>query len=52
MIVWWTPACRRQMFYENAEGKGVAALNGNVFAQPPLVWRVENGRAADSCANG
>ena len=42
MIVWWTPACRRKMFYENAEGKG-AALNGKVFAQPPLVWRVENG---------
>ena len=42
MIVWWTPACRRQMFYENAEGKG-AALNGKVFAQPSLVWRVENG---------
>ena len=42
MIAWWTPACRRKMFYENAEGKG-AALNGKVFAQPPLVWRVENG---------
>jgi PRTRC genetic system protein B len=42
MIVWWTPACRRKMFYENAEGKG-AALNGKVFAQPSLVWHVENG---------
>jgi PRTRC genetic system protein B len=42
MIAWWTPACRRQMFYENAEGKA-AELNGQMFPQPPLVWRVENG---------
>jgi PRTRC genetic system protein B len=42
MIVWWTPAQRRQMFYENSEGRA-AELNGRVFPQPPLVWRVSNG---------
>jgi PRTRC genetic system protein B len=42
MIVWWTAACRRQMFYENSEHKAVE-LNGCTFPQPPLVWRVENG---------
>jgi PRTRC genetic system protein B len=41
MIVWWTRVQRRQMFYENSEGR-VAALNGLVFPQPPLVWRVAN----------
>jgi PRTRC genetic system protein B len=42
MIVWWTPAQRHQMFYENSEGKA-AALNGRTFPQPPLVWRVDGG---------
>jgi PRTRC genetic system protein B len=42
MIVWWTPARRRQMFYENSEGKATG-LNGRIFPQPPLVWRVSNG---------
>ena len=42
MIAWWTPAQRRQMFYENSEGKA-ADLNGCIFPQPPLVWRVANG---------
>jgi PRTRC genetic system protein B len=42
MIVWWTPAKLRQMFYENSEGKA-AELNGRIFPQPPLVWRVSNG---------
>jgi PRTRC genetic system protein B len=42
MIAWWTPACRRQMFYENSEGKATE-LNGRMFPQPPLVWRVESG---------
>jgi PRTRC genetic system protein B len=42
MIVWWTPAQRRQMFYENSEGKA-AVLNGRTFPQPPLVWRVASG---------
>jgi PRTRC genetic system protein B len=30
------------MFYQNSEGK-VAELNGRVFPQPPLVWRVHSG---------
>ncbi len=42
MIAWWTPACRRQMFYENSENKA-AKLNGRTFPQPPLVWHVDNG---------
>ena len=42
MVVWWTPARKRQMFYENSEGKA-AELNGRIFPQPPLVWRVSNG---------
>lgn len=42
MIVWWTPRCRRQIFYENSELKA-AQLNGCTFPQPPLVWRVQNG---------
>jgi len=42
MIVWWTPTRRRQMFYENSEGKA-AELNGRIFPQPPLVWRVSHG---------
>ncbi len=42
MIAWWTPIQRRQMFFENSEGKA-AELNGRVFPQPPLVWRVKNG---------
>jgi PRTRC genetic system protein B len=41
MICWWTPARERQMFYDNAEGK-CAELNGKVFLQPPLVWRVSD----------
>src|ERR1700733_1033119 len=42
LLVWWSPACRREMFYENSEEKA-AHLNGRTFPQPPLVWRVENG---------
>jgi PRTRC genetic system protein B len=42
MVVWWTPAQRRQMFYKNSEGK-CAALNGRTFPQPALVWKVANG---------
>lgn len=42
MIAWWTPAQRRQMFYESADGKA-DALNGHIFPQPPLLWRVESG---------
>jgi PRTRC genetic system protein B len=42
MIVWWTRACRRRMFYENAEQRATE-LNGRAFPQPPLVWRVDDG---------
>jgi PRTRC genetic system protein B len=42
MIAWWSPAQRRQMFYQNSEGM-VADLNGRTFPQPPLVWRVDSG---------
>jgi PRTRC genetic system protein B len=41
-IVWWTRAQRRQMFFENPEGKA-ASLNGRTFPQPALVWRVSDG---------
>ncbi len=41
MIVWWTLPCRRRMFFENTEKKA-AALNGRMFPQPPLVWRVDD----------
>jgi PRTRC genetic system protein B len=43
MIAWWTPAQRRQMFYQHSEGKA-ADLNGRIFPQPPLVWRVAEGQ--------
>lgn len=43
MIAWWTPAQRRQMFYQNSEGKA-ADLNGRILPQPPLVWRVADGQ--------
>jgi PRTRC genetic system protein B len=42
LLVWWSPAGRRQMFYANSEEK-TTKLNGFVFPQPPLVWRVEHG---------
>jgi len=40
--VWWTPRRVRRMFFESAEGKA-QQLNGKVFPQPPLVWRVAQG---------
>jgi PRTRC genetic system protein B len=43
MITWWTPAQRRQMFYQHSEGKA-AGLNGRIFPQPPLIWRVADGQ--------
>ena len=42
LIVWWSQACRRQMFYQDAEGKATK-LEGRTFPQPPLVWRVDDG---------
>src|ERR1017187_74686 len=41
LVVWWTPARCRQMFYENSEGKATE-LNGRNFPQPPMVWQVSN----------
>jgi PRTRC genetic system protein B len=43
MVAWWTPAQRRQMFYQHPEGRA-ADLNGRIFPQPPLVWRVCDGQ--------
>src|SRR5260370_17053167 len=43
MIAWWTPAQRRQMFYQHSEGKA-SNLNDRLFPQPPLVWRVAGGQ--------
>lgn len=42
MIAWWTPRRVHRMFFENAEGKA-QRLNGKLFPQPPLVWRVVHG---------
>jgi PRTRC genetic system protein B len=42
MIAWWTPRRRRRMFFENTEGK-MQKLNGKLFPQPPLVWKVIHG---------
>ncbi|MGB7137482.1 MAG: PRTRC system protein B [Acidobacteriaceae bacterium] len=42
MLAWWTPRRVRRMFFENAEGKA-RQLNGRVFPQPPLVWKVTQG---------
>jgi PRTRC genetic system protein B len=39
MITWWTPPRVHRMFFENVEGKA-QQLNGKLFPQPPLVWRV------------
>ncbi|MGB6132823.1 MAG: PRTRC system protein B [Acidobacteriaceae bacterium] len=42
MMAWWTPRRVRRMFFENAGGKA-QQLNGKLFPQPPLVWRVAHG---------
>jgi PRTRC genetic system protein B len=42
MIAWWTPRRVRRMFFENSEGKA-QQLNGKLFPQPPLVWKVAHG---------
>lgn len=42
VVVWWTAAQRRQIFYVSAEGK-CSSLNGKTFPQPPLVWRATAG---------
>jgi len=52
MIAWWTPRRVRRMFFENAEGKA-QRLNGKIFPQPALVWRVAQGdlKIRALCAN-
>lgn len=40
-VAWWTPAQRRHMFFENAQGKA-KSLNGKILAHPPLVWVVSD----------
>ncbi len=42
MVAWWTPRRVRRMFFKNAEGKA-QQLDGKVFPQPALVWRVAQG---------
>jgi PRTRC genetic system protein B len=42
MIAWWTPRRVHRMFFEDAEGKA-QQLNGELFPQPPLVWKVAHG---------
>ena len=42
MMSWFTPRSRRQMYFENPEGK-MQTLNGKQFPQPPLVWKTIHG---------
>ena len=42
-IAWWTPAQRRHMFFQNADGKA-KSLNGKIFPHPPMVWVVSDKR--------
>ena len=42
MIVWWSPAARRPMFFGAADEE-VRKLNGGVFPHPPLVFKVRRG---------
>jgi len=42
MMAWWTPRRVRRMFFENAEGKA-EQINGKLFPQPALVWKVTQG---------
>jgi len=44
-IVWWTPRRERQMYYRSSQGE-CDHLDGKVFPQPPLVWRVCRGSLA------
>jgi len=42
MIIWWIRAARRIMFFGGAD-EGARELNGHVFPQPPLVFKVCRG---------
>ena len=41
MLAWWVPASRRIMFFGGADEKA-RILNGSVFPQPALVFKVRN----------
>jgi PRTRC genetic system protein B len=41
MLAWWAPASRRIMFFAGADEKA-RMLNGSVFPQPALVFKVRN----------
>lgn len=49
-LVWWTPRRDRQMFYTNAQ-ESCVHLNGKVFPQPALVWKVCRGSLAIRALN-
>jgi PRTRC genetic system protein B len=42
-LAWWTPAQRRQMFFQNTDGQ-TKSLNGKIFPHPPMVWVVSDKR--------
>jgi len=42
MVVWWSPAARRPMFFGAADEEA-RKLNGGIFPQPPLVFKVRGG---------
>ena len=48
LIVWWTPAARRVMFFGEADGE-TRKLSGLNFPHPPLLFKVR-GRAFFSSA--
>jgi PRTRC genetic system protein B len=39
LVVWWSNAGRRVMFFEGGS-KDASALNGHLYPQPPLVFKV------------
>lgn len=46
LILWWTPACIRPMFFRTRDDAEMNALSGRDFPQPPLVWRLTGGTLA------
>ena len=42
MVVWWTPAAQRPMFFGAADDEA-KKLNSGIFPQPPLVFKVRGG---------
>jgi PRTRC genetic system protein B len=43
VVVWWTPAARRAMFFAAGE-EGTIDLNGHVYPHPALVFKVSAGQ--------